>query len=405
MSPLFQRLLAVSAASLFVRCSVQEAGPPPRPLNETDRQLAESTNAFGFNFFKQISSEAADKSVFVSPPSVSLALGMTLNGAAGNTHEEMHRTLALGELTPDQANDSYGNVIRTLQSLDRKVILQIADSIWCRKGLSVKPEFLGVNSRHFNAEIRAIDFGDPGASKTINGWVERSTKGKIPKIVPDPIPADVVMYLINAIYFKGTWTTAFDPTQTREDVFTTVDGTKTPCKLMHRGGECRYLETNLFQAVDLPYGEGAFNMTVFLPKPERGLEFFIGQLDRDRWTRWMSGFAERKGDLFLPRFKLEYEKTLNDVLKAMGMRAAFGSGADFSGIGPGLCITEVKHKTFVEVNEEGTEAAAATSVEVALSAMVPGPFTMRVDRPFAFVIRESRTGAILFIGKVVELKV
>ncbi len=387
------------------------ATPFPREGVERDRRFAKSSNAFGFSLFRKLASEPTAGNVFVSPLSVSLALGMAWNGAAGKTREEMQRMLGLGDASASEINESFEALLGRLRSLDPKLRLQIANSIWSRQGFPVKPEFVALCRKSLDAEARTLDFGDPGASKTINGWVDRSTNGKIREIVPDPLPGAAVLYLIDAVYFKGAWSVPFDPKRTREDLFKRPDGSTTPCRLMQRAGPMRYLEGEDFQAVDLPYGDRAFGMIVWLPKLEIGLDVFIQRLDPYRWEQWRGGFAERDGDLFLPRFTFEYERTLNDSLRGLGMTSAFDpSAADLSGIADPrdtdrLFVSEVKHKTFVEVNEEGTEAAAATSVEIRATSIAVGQrFLMRVDRPFAFAIYEKKTGAVVFIGKVVEPK-
>jgi serpin B len=210
------------------------------------------------------------------------------------------------------------------------------------------------------------------------------------------------MYLINAIYFKGTWTYQFDQNLTRDDLFELPDGSKSPCKLMYQKGTFRYFANNEVQVVDLPYGDAGFSMTVVLPKAGTKIDDFVAQMTQQRWTEWTSTLSSEEGDLYLPKFKLEYEKRLNDVLKSMGMAIAFSpSLADFTRIDKRgqLFISEVKHKTFVQVDEEGTEAAAVTSVEISRTSM---GLVIRVDRPFVFAIRENHSGTILFMGKIVE---
>jgi len=331
-----------------------------------------------------------------------MALGMTLNGANGATRDSMARTLEFAGLSQSDINTSYKSLITLLTGLDPNVTFQIANSIWYRPELNVEQSFKDVNREYFNAEITSLDFGDPAAPGIINGWVDRNTNGRIKEIVEPPIPRDAMMYLINAIYFKGAWTYRFDQKLTRDDFFELPDGTKKPCRMMVQKGTFPYFENDELQAIDLSYGDVGFSMTVLLPKPGTKIDEFVAKMTQQRWNGWTSGFHKTEIDLFLPKFKLEYGKKLNDVLKAMGMAIAFSPGeADFTNIdrAGGLFISQVKHKTFVQVDEEGTEAAAVTSVEISRVSMNP---TMRIDRPFVFVIRENHSGTILFIGKIVE---
>ncbi len=381
---------------------------PPRELRAAEKHLVESDNRFGIKLFREINAqEENDKNIFISPLSVSMALGMTYNGADESTKEAMEKTLELSGLTVQEINESYEGLIELLIGLDRKVKFQIANSIWYRQSLSFEEEFINLCKAYFNAEVSGLDFNDPGASKIINSWVDRNTSGKIEKIVDDVIDPYTVMFLINAIYFKGTWTYEFDKKLTSDDQFNLPDGSKSPCKMMVQEGDFQYFETDDFQVIDLPYGDERFSMTIFLPKPQVDVDYLVEQLDQESWDHWTNSFSKRAVKLFFPRFTLKYDITLNDVLGALGMGIAFDPyQADFTRMhkGGGLFISGVKHKTFVDVNEEGTEAAAVTSVEMAqTSAGGPsGSIIMRVDRPFMFVLRENHSQTMLFIGKIVE---
>lgn len=384
----------------------QDQRVPPRPLTSAESAIVTADNSFGFKLFTAVNKSEAATSIFISPVSVSMALGMTLNGANGTTRDAMIQTLEFSGMTQTEINASYKSLIALLSGLDPKVTFQIANSIWYRPELNVEQTFKDVNRLNFNAEISSLNFSDPNASNIINEWVDRCTNGKIDKIVPTTIPAEMVMYLINAIYFKGAWTKGFDSSATRDDVFTRPDGSRTSCRMMYQKGMLRYFAGNQLQAVDLPYGDAGFSMTILLPAPGTNIDDFAGTLTQQLWNSSTSGLASREAELFVPKFKLEYEKTLNDMLKAMGMSIAFSkTAADFTNIDKRgqLYISEVEHKTFVQVDEEGTEAAAVTSVGVGATSIVQTP-VMRVDRPFIFVIRENNSGTILFIGKIVEPK-
>ena len=377
-----------------------------RELTTSEKLLVESDNRFGLKLFQEIVKEEQDENIFISPLSVSMALGMTYNGAAGTTREAMQKTLELSGLTIEEVNKSYKSLLELLSQLDPKVRFQIANSIWYRKGMSFEKGFIELNKTYFDALVSELDFADPKAAETINGWVDENTNGKITQIVDPPINPLMVMFLINAIYFKGTWTQEFDKDFTKDADFFPPDGSRKPCKLMTREGEFRYFENSGFQAVDLPYGDGDFSMIVFLPRLSTDIDSLIAEFSQENWNEWIGSFSERKGTLELPRFILKYELKLNDVLAALGMGIAFRPfEADFSKMCKArgdLYISEVKHKTFVEVNEEGTEAAAVTSVGVAVTSVDPTLFWMRVDRPFVFVIRENQSQTLLFMGKIVE---
>jgi serpin B len=377
-----------------------------RELTASEKLLVESDNEFGLKLLREIVKEDKDKNVFISPLSVSMALGMTYNGAAGTTREAMQKTLELSGLTIEEVNKSYKSLLELLSQLDPKVRFQIANSIWYRKGMVFEEAFIDLNKTYFDALVSELDFDDPKAAEAINGWVDENTNGKITQIVDPPIDPMLVMFLINAIYFKGTWTSEFDKDLTKDAEFLLPDGSRKPCKLMTREGEFRYFENSNFQAIDLPYGDGDFSMIVFLPRRTTNTDSLIAEFNPENWNGWMGSFSERRGTLELPRFTLKYELKLNDVLKALGMAIAFQPYvADFSNMYKGpqdLYISEVKHKTFVEVNEEGTEAAAVTSVGIAITSVDPTVFWMRIDRPFVFAIRENRSQTLLFVGKIVE---
>ena len=372
-----------------------------RELTAAEKGLLQSDNKFGLKLFKEIVAEEEDRNVFISPLSVSMALGMTYNGADGSTREAMQTTLELSGLTIQEVNESYQSLIELLTGLDPKVIFQIANSIWYRQGESLEEEFIDLNKTYFDAEVSPLDFSAANASEIINGWVNENTNGKIKKIV-DGINPLTVMFLINAIYFKGTWTYKFDEKWTRDDLFTLPDGSQKACRMMEQEGEFQLSKNSDFVAVDLPYGDGYFSMTVFLPHPDKDIDSLIAEFNQDNWNAWINSFSKEEVTLQFPKFTLEYELALNEVLKALGMAVAFAPGADFSRMrkSGGLWIDEVKHKTFVEVNEEGTEAAAVTSVSMVDSC--PGHHGFRVDRSFVFVIRENQSQSILFIGKIVE---
>ena len=385
----------------FVQCANTRVSA--RELTEAEKALVQSDNTFGFRLFQNVVGAEEDKNVFISPLSVAMALGMTYNGADGSTQEAMQAVLGLSGLTIQEVNESYQSLIELLAGLDPKVRFQTANSIWYRQEWSFEEEFMNLCKDYFDAKVSGLDFNDPNAINVINGWVDENTNGEIKEIVDiDDIDYTTVMFLINAIYFKGTWTYEFDEDLTQDDWFALPDGSQKACQMMRQEGEFQYFENPDFQAIDLPYGDGNFSMTVILPRSDSDIDSLLAEFNQDNWTQWTDTFSEETVRLEFPRFTLEYELTLNEVLKELGMGIAFDPGAaDFTRMldTGGLWIGEVKHKTFVEVNEEGTEAAAVTSVGMTMGISATA---MRADRPFVFAIREHHSNTILFMGKIVE---
>jgi len=398
-------------AIVFMGCVHQQnpAAPDARELTSLEKRLVESDNQFGLKLFREVNKAEADKNLFISPLSVSMALGMTLNGANGETQEAMERTLELAGMSTEEINQSYQSLIAMLTQLDPKVIFEIANSIWYREGWTFEQSFIDVNQTYFDAIVRALNFDDPQSVDIINGWVSDKTHGKIKTIINN-LPSELVMLLVNAIYFKGTWQYEFDKEMTRDDQFHLSDGSFKSCKMMIQTCEFDYQETEEFQAIDLPYGDGQFSMTVFLPKPEIAVDELVTKFNDVNWSAWLSHFSKDSVTLQLPKFKLEYKTFLNHMLTNLGMGVAFEPyQADFSRMHPlaQLFISFVLHKTFVEVDEEGTEAAAVTAVGIGVVSVGPERQIkfMRVDRPFVVVIREHHSNTILFIGKIVEPKI
>ena len=383
---------------------------PPAQAIEMPAALASRTtqgNEFAFNLFYKILQTTNDKNVFISPLSVDFALGMTLNGANSVTRDEMKCVLRHSGLTSSQINEYYRIMFDALPTIDPMTELNIANSIWCNKGFPVRQSFLDVNAKYFDAEIQNLDFSSPDALKTINAWIAEHTNDLIEEAL-DEVDPDAAMYLINAIYFKGTWTTQFEKENTEKATFFAENGTQNQVYMMHipRSTFLYYANAHA-QFLDMSYGNGAFSMTVILPREGKALQDVVDNLS----SGYFSDIVKNRLDstnvtVYLPRFQMEYSITLNDVLIALGMPSAFcPRTADFSGIScVRLYTSRVIHSTFVEVNEEGTEAAAVTIWEgVPVSAEPPPRLTFRADRPFIFVIRENSTGAILFMGKMGDI--
>ncbi len=402
-------VLTMFVTALSVRCGseivgVQEITGLPRDLTAAEEELIQSDNAFGLKLFREIDvQEDADANIFISPLSVAMALGMTYNGAAGETQAAMQETLELQGLTIDEVNESYRSLIDLLRNLDPTVEFLLANSIWYREGFPVIQDFLDVNREFFDAEVTGLDFDSPSAAPTINAWVDEQTNGRITEIVDAPINPLLVMFLINAIYFKGDWTFQFDKDLTSNAPFFLEGGGQVQVPMMRSPGEIEighYWDGDV-EAIDLPYGGKAYSMTIVMPVGDGGLSELVQSLDAGRWAEIIAGLTTVESQVWMPKYTLEYELELNDVLKALGMEIAFDEfNADFSNISDWLLyISKVKHKTFVDVNEEGTEAAAVTSVEVGVVSMPP---TVVVDRPFVFAIREKFSGTILFMGRILN---
>lgn len=385
----------------------EETGPEPlRPLSQAEQQVVDTDNIFGLNLYSRLSTETLDENLFISPLSVSMALGMTLNGAVGDTRSGMLETLEKQGLSEESINASYQSLLDRFTQLDPKVQLDIANSIWYKEGFDVEPAFLDVNQTYFDAEIASLDFDDPSSPDVINHWVDDKTNGLIDKIIDQINPLDV-MYLINAIYFKGTWTYEFDEANTTDQPFYNHDDTQSTIPLMSLAGSVAYARTPDASIIDLPYGDSLFSMTLVLPNDPGSFDDLAATISPETWHDWTDDLRATDITAFIPRFKLEYKKSLKGVLASMGMETALSPNtADFSGIHSrqDLFISDVMHKTFVEVNEEGTEAAAVTAVVVTTeSAGGDQPIVFRADRPFIFAIREHHSNSILFIGKVVSL--
>jgi len=391
----------------FIQCSNHSTPTKhktPVDLTTVEKNLVESDNKFGLKLFREINQTQKDSNIIISPLSVSVCLGMVYNGADGKTKEDMQKILELEGLNIEEVNQSYQHIMELLSGLDPEVQFQIANSIWYRlNDLIPKEEFLSVCQKYFDALIKGMNFDDPGIIDSINLWVEENTNGKIKEIWEGKeISSQTIMFLVNAIYFKGAWTYQFDKNKTKDDLFYISDGSTKPCKMMEQRGFFKNFGNNTFWALDLPYGDGNYSMTIFLPHWGTDIDSLIAEFSQDNLNQWLSSFKNDSLNIYLPRFKLEYEKLLNEELKSLGMQIAFTPGAaDFTKmyyILPGqVWIDTVLHKTFIEVDEKGTEAAAATIVE-----MIKGPSGFRVDHPFIFMIREKSSQTILFIGKILD---
>jgi serpin B len=340
----------------------------------------------------------------ISPLSVSYALGMTYNGANGSTLEAFNEVLHFGDLSPVEVNESYKDLMEQMLKLDEKVDFSIANSIWYRLGFEVLSDFIQTNETYFDAAVREVSFSDPSTLDLINGWIEEKTNDKIRDML-DYIPGNAVMYLINAIYFNAPWKYEFDKSETSPGDFQLEDGNIHEVEYMRVSGNFQYTSNSDFTAVELPYGDSAFSMVVMLPSYNNSIADFVSVLDITKWDSWFESSSFTGVQIDLPKFKYEFKSLLNDPLTELGLGEAFTPEADFSRITPAtdIWISRVIHQTFIDVQEEGTEAAAATIVEMVERSSPGGgavaiPF--KVDRPFLYLIKENSTGAIVFMGKV-----
>ncbi len=398
-------IIIIFLFSLAGACSrsVKTEDPPELPLRKLtaqEEQLSQVDNAFGLKLFREINRQDNTQNIFISPLSVSLALSMAVNGAEGRTRDQMIQTLEMHDLSLEDINQANRSLTEYLVGIERDVTLQIANSIWYRSGYPIKDSFLNVNRTYYLAEVNPLDFSSQSAIDRINRWVSDKTYQQIPTIL-DQIDPMSMMFIINAIYFKGTWTFQFDPKKTLSAPFYPETGDEMTCDMMEQESRLDYLETELLQGVNLPYGDSLFYMTILLPRDGHSVNEILDRLSQSEWDQWRSGFRSDSVHLRLPRFRTEYELKLNDVLKSLGMNDAFIPGqADFSGITDQMIyISEVRHKSMVEVNEEGTVAAAVTIIDFR-NTCVPDIRFMTVNRPFIFVIHNRQTGTILFIGKL-----
>jgi serpin B len=374
--------------------------PPNHQIN-VDARLVAANTKFGFNLFNTLSKQQPNQNIFISPTSVALALSMTYNGVSGETQQEMTKVLELTGMTPQEINAANQTLQNSLQKNDPNVQVSIANSLWAKQGFSLKPEFQQTNQEYYQANLSELDFTIPQeALSIINNWVSQKTQGKIDQIV-EGISPDQVLFLINAIYFKGNWQTPFDKSKTTNKTFYLTDSSSKQHPMMSQMGFYPCYATDTFKAVSLAYGKkGALRMYIFLPNSNTNLATFSQQLTPENWNEWMQEFTEINGLIEIPRFKIEYEVELKSTLIALGMAGIFEiSKSDFSPMtGDNVAVDSVKHKTFVEVNEEGTEGAAVTPILLTRGSI----FKMNVNRPFFCAIRDDTTGTILFMGTIVD---
>lgn len=414
-------IIWLMAIGLFSGCSDEEEKPEnnkeEKPaekievvkieLTTDEKEVCADANDFSYKFFKQISAEEADSNIFVSPLSVQMAFAMVANGANGNTLNELQTALGFDTARTDTLNNYCRKMITQLPTLDKSTKIDIANSIWVDEQMPLNEDFAETNRTIFDAEISNVDMGGKATLNLINDWCNVKTNGCIPRIINE-LKKECKVILANALYFKGLWTKVFSEENTKDEEFSNFDGSKSAVPMMQQEEEFAYGETSDYQIATLPYGNGSFVMDIILPKEGISLNNCISGLSKDKMKDVYDQMTKEQLNLKLPRFELESSKELIETMRNMGVNDAFVSGvADFSRISasPLLYIGEALQRAYIKVNEEGTEAAAVTVIEVVNDAL-PAPkntILFHVNRPFALTIRETSTGAVLFMGKIVKL--
>ena len=366
---------------------------------------SESNSEFGIDLFKTLVVNDPSDNIFISPLSVSMALGMTMNGATGNTAYEMQNTLGFSDMTQEEINMGYKSLMRELQDADDQVEFDIANSVWAKESLSMKDEFKTTVEEYFEAETASVDFSDPKTLDRINAWVADHTNQRITKII-DEIKSEDVMFLINAVYFNGNWKYEFDPEDTHTSPFYLDETSTVDVEMMVQMTDVHYYIDNTVTMIDLPYGNEAYSMQLIMPTQSNySLETFVEKhISASNLTQWNSQLEEGEYFISIPKIKIEYEIDLISDLRSLGMNQVFDRGAAelynlFEGTGGNLFASAVTHKTFLRVDEEGTEAAGVTAITVGTTS---GNFTPTIlfNKPYILLIKEKSTGVIPFIGKI-----
>jgi serine protease inhibitor len=366
------------------------------------QQVAAANTDFGLRLLKPLAKASPDANVFYSPLSVTQALSMTMNGAGGATQTAMAKTLGLKDIKIEDVNAANTLLLPSLMSADPKVEIAIANAIWVKKGVSLNGDFQKICADAYGGQATALDFHSPDAAKTINGWVSDKTKGKIEEIIPKADVADSTTVLTNAVYFHGQWRDAFDKQATHDDNFIIAKDKVEPLPFMRRKASLAYAETDKLQAVSLPYGGGRLSLLIVLPRNAAGLDSWVKSLDQKTWDQLVASLKPQDATIAMPRFQASYSIDLKDSLASLGMGPALKPKADFTPMGlHGDYIEKVLHKAVLEVDEEGTVAAAATAVVIVDVGAEPDTSkSVYVNHPFFCAIRDNTTGMLLFAGVI-----
>lgn len=395
--------LMTAVLMLFVGSGCSQEPDPVFDYNLKSAEVIETNNDFGLELLQEVMAGEEKPNIMISPASVSIALGMAYNGAETTTMDAFEQVLSYEGLTREEVNEITKELINVLITNSKGNLLEIANSLWYHDEFPVKQEFIDMNVNYYDAEVRDLDFRTLSALNTINDWVSDKTHGKIDKII-DSIDPETMMILINALYFNCLWETEFDPDDTSEQPFYTADDRLYgQVDMMTVESTFDVAFTEDFSAVELPYKNNKFSMFLFLPAEGSSVQDLVDGLDGETWNSWLEEFSEKEEfTVTMPKFKFDYDRSLKDDLANMGLGIAFTEQADFSGISEiDLLISEVIHKTYIDVNEEGTEAAAVTAVVFDITSIGENTF-IRLDHPFLFAITENTSKSILFIGMVSE---
>jgi serine protease inhibitor len=402
-------ILLFAAALLFIciRCSKNpDENLPTEPvkinLDAAQTALIGSGNSFAFDIFRKVIENPDNAgNVMISPLSISYALSMTLNGANGATRDSMLKALRVTGITLDEINNSYKDLTDALLTVDKRVLISIANSVWTENDFAVKKSFIDILTGYYDAESMQFDIADQTVPTKINSWISDKTNGLIKNMV-DKLQDNTVMMLINAIYFKGKWKSEFDKDNTVTTSFYKPDGTVS-VPMMKQKSDFKVYDGDGFILGEFPYGQGNFVMDIILPDAQNGTNEILPSITDASFASWLNNLSDHKVNLSLPRFKYGFKLPLKDVLTDMGMGIAFTDAADFTNIADAsLLINEAKHQTFIETNEEGTEAAAVTIIGIGTTFVGPDPLTFNADHSFLYIIRETTTNTILFMGRVTD---
>ena len=407
-------ILSISTLFLLLGCqddSVSDLNIAPdlSLLSSEEAQLVSTANDFSFDLFRVLQEQEKDQNLFFSPFSVDVALHMTANGATGDTKTAMQQTLRVAGLEDETINTAVKNLAEQLAQADTRATWTTANSIWFKDKYTLQNGFSERIQNYYDGRIEGLDFDDPEAKDVINGWVESHTQGKIKDVLDKIEPIDV-MFLVNAVYFQADWQYQFDASKTQEAPFYLEDGTQVSVPMMFSEGvKLRSHYDEQSRLLEIPYGNGQFTMVIVLPQAEQKVEDIISGMTAGTLATRLEQADTLTSQLYLPKFKLEFKTDLVAPLTTLGMGIAFGNGSSFGGffqenIGGGLYISRVIHQAFIDVNEAGSEAAAATVATISFLSInaEPQPASIRVDRPFVFMIREQHTGAVLFAGKMMQ---
>jgi serpin B len=402
-------LLSIIALPLFLlSCKKEQTEQVPLEpvkidLTSDQITLIDSGNSFAFDLFRKIAQdEDKSENLIISPLSISVALSMAMNGANGATRDAIIEALRDNGIPPEDINSSYKNLTETLLSVDKRVLINIANSVWTEEKFPVKKQFTDILTQDYNADSKSFNVEDPGAPADMNNWIEDKTNGLIKNMIESLDPQSA-MLLINAIYFKGKWNSQFEKSKTINMPFHKQAGVVADVPMMKQKNKFKAYKGNGFLLGEFPYGQGNYVMDVILPDNLDGVDDLIQSTDNVSFNTIINNLHQSEIDLSLPKFKYGYKKQLNNILSDMGMGVAFTEFADFSKISDvAVMISLVLHQAFIETNEEGTEAAAATVVGMYTTALPTGSLEMNIDHPFFYVIRETTTNTILFMGKVAD---